>query len=136
QYARFLADCARVLAGKSSLAPLPGDRRFTDPAWSKSAVFRRLVQAYVALCTSLDRCVDEAKMDATDTERARFVVSLFEDAIAPTNFLASNPAALRKLVDTKGTSALRGLANFVEDLASGAWLPRQVDTRPFTVGKN
>ncbi len=136
QYARFLADCAQVLAGRSSLAPQPGDRRFTDAAWSESAVFRRLVQTYVALCTSLDRCVDEAKMDATTTERARFVVSLFEDAIAPTNFLASNPAALRKLVDTKGTSALRGLANFVEDLASGTWLPRQVDTRPFAVGRN
>ena len=89
------------------------------------------MQTYVALCTSLDRCVDEAKIDATTAERARFVVSLFEDAIAPTNFLASNPAALRKLVDTKGTSVIRGLANFVEDLASGTWLPRQVDTRPF-----
>ena len=99
-------------------------------------MFRRLLQAYVALCTSLDRCVDEAKMDATTAERARFVVSLFEDAIAPTNFLASNPAALRKLVDTKGTSVIRGLANFVEDLASGTWLPRQVDARPFTVGRN
>jgi polyhydroxyalkanoate synthase len=136
QYARFLADCARVLAGRSSLAPLPGDRRFADAAWSESAVFRRLLQAYVALCTSLDRCVDDVKMDATTTERARFVVSLFEDAIAPTNFLASNPAALRKLVDTKGTSVIRGLANFVEDLASGTWLPRQVDPRPFAVGRN
>jgi len=136
QYGRFVADYARVVAGRSSLAPAKDDRRFADAAWSDSAVFRRLVQTYVALCTSLDRCVDESKLDAATAERARFVVSLFEDAIAPTNFLASNPAALRKLVDSKGTSAMRGLANFVEDLASGTWLPRQVDARPFALGKN
>ena len=60
----------------------------------------------------------------------------FVDAIAPTNFVGSNPAALRKLADTKGASVIRGFANFVEDLASGRCLPRQVDARPFTVGRN
>ncbi len=69
-------------------------------------------------------------------DRAKFVVSLLKDAIAPTNFFAGNPAALKKLIDTKGTSVLRGLANFIDDLGSGTWLPRQVDTRPFAVGKN
>jgi polyhydroxyalkanoate synthase len=136
QYARFLAECARILAGRSQLAVTPGDRRFADAAWNDSAVFRRLLQAYVALCASLDHCVDEAQLDAPAAARARFVVSLFEDAIAPTNFIAGNPVALRKLVDTKGTSLLRGFANFVDDLRGGTWLPRQVDARPFAVGKN
>ena len=99
-------------------------------------MFRRLLQAYVALGDSLNGCVDEAGMDARNADRARFAVSLFVDALAPTNFLAANPAALRKLADTKGVSAIRGFANFVEDLASGRGLPRQVDARPFTVGKN
>ena len=136
EYVRFLAECARILAGRSQLAATPGDRRFADPAWADSAVFRRLLQAYVAVCTTLDRCVDQAKLEATAGDRARFAVSLFEDAIAPTNFMGGNPAALRKLVDTKGTSALRGLANFIDDLGSGTGLPRQVDARPFAVGKN
>ena len=136
QYARFVADCGRVAAGRSSLAPTKGDRRFADAAWTESALFRRLLQSYVALCASLDRCVDEAQLDETTTARARFVVSLFEDAIAPTNFMATNPAVLRKVVDTKGTSVIRGFANFVEDLAGGTWLPRQVDARPFKVGGN
>ena len=99
-------------------------------------MFRRLLQAHVALADSLNRCVDEAGLDARSADRARFVVSLFVDALAPTNFLAGNPAALRKLADTKGVSVIRGFANFVEDLASGRGLPRQVDARPFTVGKN
>ena len=136
QYAKFLGECARIAVGRSELAPRSGDRRFADAAWSGNLVFRRVLQSYVALCGSLDRCIDEAQMDPLTADRARFVVSLYEDAIAPSNFLASNPAALRKLLDTKGTSVLRGFANFVDDLASGTWLPRQVDTRPYTVGVN
>jgi len=136
QYARFAAECARIAAGRSTLAAESGDRRFADAAWSDSAAFRRVLQSYVALCASLDRCVDGAKLDGAAAERARFVMSLYKDAVAPTNFLGTNPAALRKLVDSKGTSALRGLANFVEDLLGGKGLPRQVDTRPFALGKN
>ena len=63
-------------------------------------------------------------------------MSLIVDAIAPTNFIATNPAALRKLAETKGASVIRGVANFVEDLTSGTLLPRQVDARPFKVGQN
>jgi polyhydroxyalkanoate synthase len=136
EYGRFVAECARIAAGRSSLTTPSGDRRFADAAWNDNAVFRRLLQTYAALCASLDRCVDAADLDMSDAERARFVVSLYEDAIAPTNFLAGNPAALKKLVDTKGTSVIRGFANFVDDLSSGTWLPRQVDKRPFAVGKN
>ncbi|HEY2907112.1 MAG TPA: alpha/beta fold hydrolase [Vicinamibacterales bacterium] len=136
QYARLMAEGARIAIGSSTLTMPAGDRRFADPAWTGNAMFRRMLQSYVAVCSSLDRCVDEAKMNSASTERARFVVSLFEDAIAPTNFLATNPTALKKLVDSKGTSVLRGFANFVDDLASGTGLPRQVDARSFALGKN
>jgi polyhydroxyalkanoate synthase len=136
QSVAFLAELGRVLAGRSALAPAAGDRRFADAAWIEGAGFRRLLQAYIALGRSLDRCVDEAKLDPMSTDRARFVVSLLIDAIAPTNFVVTNPAALKKAVATRGTSLIRGLANLVEDLASGRWLPRQVDARPFAVGKN
>ena len=99
-------------------------------------MFRRVLQSYLATGKAIDRCVDQAHLDPANTERARFVTSLFVDAIAPSNFLASNPAALKRLVDTRGASVIRGFANFVEDLASGKRLPKQVDSRPFTVGKN
>ena len=136
QYAKLLTEYARIIAGRSTLTPAQSDRRFADPAWSGNAMFKRLLQAYIATGKTLDRCIDEAHMDAANTERARFVASLFVDAIAPTNFLAGNPAALKRLVDTSGASVIRGLANFVEDMTSGARLPKQVDARPFTVGGN
>ena len=46
----------------------------------RNAMFRRMLQSYLALGTTLDRCVDEAKMDPAATERARFAVSLVVDA--------------------------------------------------------
>jgi polyhydroxyalkanoate synthase len=136
QYVRLLLESARIATGRSALAATPGDRRFADPAWVDSPVFRRVLQSYVALCGTLDRCVDEANLDAVAGGRARFAVSLIEDALAPTNFVAGNPAALKKLFESRGASGLRGLANLVDDLGSGTWLPRQVDARPFAVGKN
>jgi polyhydroxyalkanoate synthase len=134
--AALVRDLALVAAGRSTLEPAAGDRRFADAAWRDNAVYRRLLQSYVALGGALDRCVDDAKLDGRTGERARFAMSLFVDAIAPTNFIAGNPAALRKLADTRGVSVIRGFANLVEDVTSGRTLPRQVDTRPFKVGKN
>jgi polyhydroxyalkanoate synthase len=102
QYAKFVRELGTVVAGRSTLAPASGDRRFADAAWTDNAAFRRLLQGYVALAGGLDRCVDEAGLDPAATDRAfrRFLPIV--DAIAPTNFIATNPAALRKLADTKG----------------------------------
>jgi polyhydroxyalkanoate synthase len=94
------------------------------------------VQCYVAWGEALNRFVDDAKMDTRSAEAGPLVVSLFVDAMSPTNSLAGNPAALKKLVDTGGASLLHGLENFVGDLARNGGLPAQVDTRKFAVGKN
>jgi polyhydroxyalkanoate synthase len=136
QYGKFLGELLRVATGRAAIAPAAGDRRFADAKWADSAGFRRLLQAYLALGKTLDACVDEAHLDPANTDRARFVVSLLVDALAPTNFIVTNPAALKKAVDTRGASVIRGLANLVEDLTSGTLLPKQVDARPFKVGGN
>lgn len=136
EYANLLGEYARIAAGRSTLAPAAGDRRFADPAWSGNALFRRLLQSYLAVGKTLDRCIEEARMDAADAERARFVASLLVDALAPTNFMAGNPAALKRLLETRGASVVRGFANLLEDVASGRKLPKQVDGRSFAVGKN
>src|SRR5262249_54260189 len=64
------------------------------------------------------------------------IANIFIDAAAPTNNLVTNPAALRKLLDSGGESGWRGLKHFVEDLAKNGGLPAQVDKTPFKVGKN
>jgi poly[(R)-3-hydroxyalkanoate] polymerase subunit PhaC len=136
QYLSFLGELGRIAIGGSALDPDAKDKRFADRAWKESAAYRALAQAYLAWGGALNRFIDEANMDKRDAERARFVVSLLVDALAPTNSFVGNPAALKKLVDTGGASLLHGLENFVGDLARNGGLPAQVDTRNFAVGKN
>jgi len=134
-YLSFLGDLGRIATGGSALAPDAGDRRFADPAWAESAAYRALAQSWLAWGGALLRFIDEAALERRDAERARFVVSLLVNAMAPTNSLAGNPAALKKLLDTGGASLVHGLENFFGDLANGG-LPAQVDTRKFAVGRN
>ncbi len=136
QYLSFLAELGRIATGGSALAPDPRDKRFADPAWKDSAAYRALAQVYLAWGGTLNRFVDETRMEKRDAERARFVLSLLVDALSPTNSFVGNPAALKKLVDTGGASLLHGLENFIGDLAKNGGLPAQVDTRNFAVGKN
>src|SRR5262249_16380991 len=134
QYVALLAELVPIAPGGS--APAPKARRFRDPTWKNNATYRALAQAYLAWANSLYRFLDEAKIGSREAERARFLVSLLVDALAPTNSLAGNPAALKKLVETGGASFLHGFENFVRDVVRNGGLPAQVDTPTFAVGKN
>src|SRR5215813_8719975 len=136
QYLSFLGELGRIATGNSALAPDAKDKRFADPAWKESFLYRALAQSYLAWSGALNCFVNEAKMDKCGAESARFVVSLLVDAMSPTNSLAGNPAALKKLVDTGGASLVHGLENLIGDLVRNGGLPAQVDARKFAVDKN
>ena len=136
EYLRLLGELGRIATGGSELAPDAKDKRFADSAWKDSAIYRALAQCYLAWGGALNRFVDEAKMEKRDAERARFIVSLLVDAMAPTNSILGNPVALRKLVETRGASVVHGLENLTRDLARNGGLPAQVDKNKFAVGKN
>ena len=102
---RLAGDTLRILAGKSDRAPGKGDRRFADPAWAQNPALRRLCQEYLSLCESVGHLVDDLDVGQRswqDAERARFVANIVMSAAAPTNFFASNPAALKRAFDTGG----------------------------------
>ena len=61
---------------------------------------------------------------------------LLADSLAPTNFLLTNPAALRRALETGGWQPRRGRRNFLDDLVSNGGRPRQVDNSSFEVGRN
>ena len=132
------AATARALgADRSGPAPVAGgDRRFADPAWQQNPAFFALQQSYLLSVRALDELVEASGLVGARAEKARFAAQLIADALAPTNFLASNPAALKRAFDTGGASALRGLRNFLQDLRTNGGLPHQVDRRPFTLGQN
>jgi polyhydroxyalkanoate synthase subunit PhaC len=136
EMARTSAELGKVAAGRSAVKPEAGDRRFADPAWAENPFYRRLMQGYLALAAGSHRLVDEAPLSPLDSQRAHLGVTLVADALAPTNALLSNPAALKRAFDTAGLSLLRGARNFAQDLRQNGGMPSTVDNRPFQVGRN
>jgi polyhydroxyalkanoate synthase len=137
--ARLGRGTVRILLGTEEIAPSPRDRRFVDPAWSTHPGYRRLAQSYLAVTGSLDGLVDayEARgADWREVEQARFVLNAFTSALAPTNTLLGNPAALKRAFDTGGRSLLRGVGHMLHDLRHNGGLPTQTDRSAFTVGED
>ena len=134
--AECLAELQDVLAGRSQVAPDPRDRRFIDAAWQGNPFYRRLLQAYLAAQGSLASAIDDSALDARTKGRAHFFASLVADALAPSNWLLGNPAAVRKVVDTGGLNLVQGLKHLVHDMRHNHGLPSQVDATPFQVGVN
>ena len=122
----YAKELGRVAAGTSETQGDPKDRRFADPAWQSSPLHRRLLQAYLATGRGLNQFIDDTDLDAKDKERARFLVSLIVDGIAPSNTLL-NPAALKKIVDTGGKSLVAGIKNLVHDIRENRGMPSMVD---------
>jgi polyhydroxyalkanoate synthase len=130
-FARALgADC------EGPFSPAPKDRRFTDAVWEGNPVYYGLLQGYLAWSRFASDLVDVAGLDERETRKAEFAMQMVVDALAPSNFLLGNPAALKKAFDTGGASLAQGLRNFLEDVSSNGGFPRQVDLAPFKVGDN
>ena len=65
-----------------------------------------------------------------------FLADVVMDAMAPTNNFWTNPAAMKRALDTGGASVVRGIQNFLDDLANNEGMPQQIDPGAFEVGKN
>jgi polyhydroxyalkanoate synthase len=135
---RLGLELTRIARGLSDVAPAKGDRRFTDPAWTSNPVFRMLQQSYLASAQTLDRIVAAMGDGRSDTraEQARFAASIVTSAAAPSNFLATNPAAIKRALDTGGMSVVRGLRNFAGDLRHNGGMPSMVEPGAFEVGRD
>ena len=135
-YGHYLKELATVVGGRSALAPDPKDRRFADPAWTGNPFYTRLMQAYLATQKELTSAVETSKLDRVQKGRAQFFASLVTDALAPSNWVLGNPAAVRKIFDTGGDNLVKGLKNLVHDIRHNGMMPSQVDATPFKVGEN
>jgi polyhydroxyalkanoate synthase subunit PhaC len=132
-----LATVARALgADVEGPVELGKDPRFKDPAWTHNPVYYGWRQQYLLTTRVLDDLVRAAGLDADTEERARFVAGVLAGALAPTNVLPGNPAALKKAFDTGGGSLVAGARNVVDDVLHNGGLPRQVDTSGFELGEN
>ncbi len=132
---QLTGELAAVARGTSTRSPAKGDRRFADPAFASNPLYRRVAQGYLAAGAVADDTVGRLGLDPKSEGRARFVVGQVADALAPTNRLTGNPAALRKAKATRGKSLLAGARNLAGDVLHNGGMPTTVDSRPFVVGE-
>jgi polyhydroxyalkanoate synthase len=135
---RLGVELTRIASRRSDVAPARGDRRFTDPAWTSHPAFRMIQQSYLASAGAMDRIVAEMGdgHGHTRAEQARFAASIVASAAAPTNFLMTNPAALKRAFDTGGMSLARGARNFVRDVRHNGAMPSMIEPGVFEVGRD
>lgn len=108
------------------------DRRFASGNWSQP-LFGSLAAFYLLNASFLLKLVDLLPInDKKPRQRLLYLVEQAIAAAAPSNFLASNPDALQRLVDTQGSSLVTGLMHLAADLQEGKM--RQCDAAAFKVG--
>ncbi|HEX5974041.1 MAG TPA: hypothetical protein VFY57_02670, partial [Rubrobacteraceae bacterium] len=111
------------------------DKRFSEPEWENNPFYQTLKESYLLASEYLIN--EAAETDGYDDEeerRLRFHLRQFVDAMAPVNFLLTNPAALRRIAETGGTSLAEGTRNLLADIKEGRL--SMTDTTAFELGEN
>lgn len=129
------AELVRVGIGTSTVAPAKGDRRFTDPAWTRNPLLRRAVQGYLAAGRTVGALIDDADLEWRDDRRVRFLADNLIEAVSPSNIPLVNPESAKAAIDSAGANLARGGVSFVRDMAAQPRLPQMVDGAPFEVGR-
>jgi polyhydroxyalkanoate synthase len=120
--------------GDSDAKPEPGDRRFASAEWRENAYYNYLRQSYLLSARYVMEAVEQVEVDDASKARLRFAAKQWVDAMCPANFVATNPDALRKALESSGESLARGLANLIGDARKGRI--SQTDESAFEVGRN
>jgi len=115
--------------------PAPGDRRFSAPEWAESPIYDYLRQAYLINAEFLGKAVDSLSLPDVNTKnRLRFMTRQIVDALAPSNFAATNPEFIKIALETKGESITAGIKNLIADIEKGRI--SMTDDAAFEVGRN
>ena len=126
----------RSLGGSSQGAAdeFAGDRRFAGADWTGNPFAAFMVQGYLLNSRMLMRMVDALEGDEKAKRRLRFGVQQWIDATSPSNYLAFNPEAQRRALETRGASLSQGVQQMLADLRRGQ--VSQSDHDMFEVGRN
>jgi len=129
------AEYMQRLGALMSGAPAPDarDRRFAGEAW-KQGPFAWAAGLYQLNAEFMQRLADAVEGDRQARNRIRFATQQWVDAMSPANFLATNPEAQRRLIETSGESLRQGMQNLLGDLNKGRI--SQTDETAFEVGRN
>jgi polyhydroxyalkanoate synthase len=123
----------QALGSTHDQAPIK-DRRFSSEAWTANPMAAFTARAYLLNARTLMEMAEAVEGDAKTKARVRFAVQQWIDAASPSNFLALNPEAQQKAVQTQGQSIARGMEQLLADIRQGHM--SQTDETVFEVGRN
>jgi polyhydroxyalkanoate synthase len=131
----------RLLGGAAEpvVEPASEDRRFRDQAWSDNALFDFIKQSYLLTARSIQGAVKEVEgLDQRTARKVDFYTRQFVDALAPSNFVLTNPEVLRATFESRGENLLNGLKNLLDDLEHGKGQLHisMTDMAAFKIGEN
>jgi poly[(R)-3-hydroxyalkanoate] polymerase subunit PhaC len=120
-------------------APSPDDRRFKDAAWDENQLFDFIKQSYLLSARWIQNTVrDVDGLDEKTAKKIDFYTRQFVDAMAPSNFVMTNPEVIRATVESSGENLVKGLSNLLEDLerGKGKLSIKMTDLEAFKLGEN
>jgi polyhydroxyalkanoate synthase subunit PhaC len=131
----------RFLGGQAEprVEPSPSDRRFKDAAWSESTLFDFIKQSYLLTARWMQTTVKEVDgLDDKTAKKVDFYTRQFVDAMAPSNFVLTNPEVLRTTIESGGENLVNGLKHVLDDLerGKGRLMIKMTDMDAFKVGEN
>ena len=142
RYMELWASTTKRMTGQAdATAPTSAkpDKRFKDEAWSENPVFDAMKQSYLLTSGWLNGLVSSVEdVDPMTKRRVEFFTKMLTDAFSPSNFLFSNPVALKAMQESGGESLVKGAERFAADLARGGGQLSiaQTDFSRFKVGEN
>ena len=123
------------LSSPDPIAPNADDARFSDPVWTERPTWDLMKEWYLAFTRhTQDMLYETPGLSSKERRRAAFWWRKWLNAVAPTNFLWTNPVALRRAFETRGQSLVDGFANFLGDMQAGD--VRMTNPDDFRVGEN
>ena len=135
--AAYLRDAAALwnqATSASAETPVRGDRRFSGQDWLANPTAAYTAGMYLLNARTLMQLADNVQTDEKTRQRIRFAVQQWVDAASPSNYLALNPEAQRRALDTHGESIARGLQHLWHDIRQGHL--SQTDETVFEIGRN
>jgi len=132
----------RRLAGQEAepaIAPSPRDKRFADPEWKSNQFFDFVMQLYLLTTQWAQELVRSAEgVDPHTRKKAEFYVQQITNALAPSNFVLTNPEVLRETLSSNADNLVRGMKMLAEDIEAGGGTLRirQSDPSNLVVGVN
>jgi len=141
-YLDLWGSAMRRMAGEEAspaISPSPRDKRFADPEWKSNQFFDFVMQAYLLTTQWAQDLVRNAEgIDPHTRKKAEFYINQIANALAPSNFVFTNPEVLRETLSSNADNLVRGMQMLAEDIEAGRGTLRirQSDPANLEVGVN